>query len=68
MAAYEENDGGRLPLTWAQTKRMPLTQLVSPARDVHTAGAAVHASLPSPQRSGAARAPVWNLALVNSSC
>ena len=56
MAAYEENDGGRLPLTWAQTKRMPLTQLVSPARDVHTAaaGAAVHASLPSPQRSGAA--------------
>ncbi|KAG2584485.1 abscisic acid 8'-hydroxylase 2-like [Panicum virgatum] len=28
MAAYEENDGGRLPLTWAQTKRMPLTQLV----------------------------------------
>ena len=29
MAAYEENDGGRLPLTWAQTKRMPMTQLVS---------------------------------------
>ncbi|PVH37070.1 hypothetical protein PAHAL_6G235000 [Panicum hallii] len=28
MAAYEENDGGRLPLTWAQTKRMPMTQLV----------------------------------------
>jgi len=29
MVAYEENDGGRLPLTWAQTKRMPMTQLVS---------------------------------------
>ncbi|KAG2579329.1 abscisic acid 8'-hydroxylase 3-like [Panicum virgatum] len=28
MVAYEENDGGRLPLTWAQTKRMPMTQLV----------------------------------------
>ncbi|RLN05548.1 abscisic acid 8' [Panicum miliaceum] len=28
MTAYEENDGGRLPLTWAQTKRMPMTQLV----------------------------------------
>ncbi|CAD6245485.1 unnamed protein product [Miscanthus lutarioriparius] len=28
MAAYEENDGGRLPLTWAQTRRMPITHLV----------------------------------------
>jgi hypothetical protein len=28
MAIYEENDGGRLPLTWAQTRRMPITHLV----------------------------------------
>ena len=28
MAAYEENDGGRLPLTWAQTRTMPITNLV----------------------------------------
>ncbi|CAD6265192.1 unnamed protein product [Miscanthus lutarioriparius] len=28
MAAYEENDGGRLQLTWAQTRRMPITHLV----------------------------------------
>ncbi|WVZ92515.1 hypothetical protein U9M48_038572 [Paspalum notatum var. saurae] len=28
MAFYEENDGGRLPLTWAQTRRMPVTNLV----------------------------------------
>ncbi|KAF8654419.1 hypothetical protein HU200_061602 [Digitaria exilis] len=28
MAVYEENDGGRLPLTWTQTKRMPMTQQV----------------------------------------
>ncbi|CAO2207006.1 unnamed protein product [Urochloa humidicola] len=28
MAVYEENDGGRLPLTWAQTRTMPMTNLV----------------------------------------
>ncbi|AQK51799.1 abscisic acid 8'-hydroxylase 3-like [Zea mays] len=28
MAAYEENDGGRLPLTWAQTRKMSITHLV----------------------------------------
>ncbi|OEL13018.1 Abscisic acid 8'-hydroxylase 3 [Dichanthelium oligosanthes] len=28
MAALEENDGGRLPLTWAQTRSMPMTNLV----------------------------------------
>ncbi|KAJ1268840.1 hypothetical protein BS78_07G164000 [Paspalum vaginatum] len=28
MAAYEENDSGRLPLTWAQTRAMPVTHLV----------------------------------------
>ncbi|EES15128.1 abscisic acid 8'-hydroxylase 2 [Sorghum bicolor] len=28
MAIYEENDGGKLPLTWAQTRRMPITHLV----------------------------------------
>lgn len=30
MAIYEENDGGKLPLTWAQTRRMPITHLVRP--------------------------------------
>lgn len=35
MAAYEENDGGRLPLTWAQTRTMPITNLVrTPPPDV----------------------------------
>lgn len=28
MAVYEANDGGKLPLTWSQTKNMPLTHRV----------------------------------------